>query len=58
MNDKVKYMTDRESEIEALALSIINRQHWTKYRLAEIADWKGGYTALAKRLLRKYRMSY
>ncbi len=54
----VKYLTDEENEREALILSIIYRQHWTKYRLAEIADWKGGETALAKRLLSKFRMSY
>lgn len=49
-----EYLTDRESELEALALATIYKQHWTKYRLAEIAEWKGGETALAKRLLRKY----
>lgn len=58
MKTKFKILTDKESETEAICLSVLNRQHWTKHRLAEIADWKGGENSLAKRLLKKYRMSY
>jgi alpha-amylase/alpha-mannosidase (GH57 family) len=55
---KVKYLMDKESMVEARILEVLARKHWSYHRLDEIADWKGGETALAKRLLKKYRMSY
>lgn len=58
MKKNVKYLTDKESETEAICLEVLSRKHWSWHRLDEIADWKGGHTALAKRLTNKYRMSY
>jgi hypothetical protein len=55
---KTKILTDKASMDEARILEVFARKHWKYHRLAEVADWKGGETALAKRLLKKYRVTW
>jgi hypothetical protein len=58
MKTQVKILTDKKSMMEARCEEVLSRKHWKYHRLDEVADWKGGETALAKRLLKKYQVTF